>query len=177
MIQWRDKTREKGLQLADARAVRALCRQHDALFMVNDHVDLALVTGAEGVHVGQKDLPVAEVRRIAPPGFIVGASTNNAHEARVAEAAGASYIAVGDLFGTASKKGTRAASPARLAAVKAAVGLPVIGIGGINAANVAEVMAAGADGIAVIGAVCAAEDPRSAAAQLVHLIETHDRGG
>jgi thiamine-phosphate pyrophosphorylase len=123
-----------------------------------------------GVHVGQKDLPVALVRRIVPPEFIVGASTNNPDEARIAEAAGASYIAVGDIFGTASKGGTRAASPERLAEVRAAVTVPVFGIGGINFDNASQVIAAGASGVAVISAVCAGDDPRAAAAQLVSAI-------
>jgi thiamine-phosphate pyrophosphorylase len=174
MLQWRDKLRDKGLQLADAREIYELSRRHDATFVVNDHADLALALDAGtirpmelGVHVGQHDLPVAVVRRIVPAAFVVGASTNSVAEALAAAAAGASYIAVGDIFGTASKESTRAASPARLTEVRAAVSLPVIGIGGINAGNAGEVMAAGADGVAVISAVCGADDPRAAAAALV----------
>jgi len=170
MIQWRDKVRDKGEQLPDALAVHQACRVRDALFIVNDHADLALAIGGDGVHVGQKDLPVAVVRRILPPEFVIGASTNNPQEAAVAEAAGASYIAVGDIFGTATKQSTRPASPAALAAVKAAVKLPVIGIGGITAANAAAVIEAGASGVAVISAVCGADDPRAAAADLVRAI-------
>jgi thiamine-phosphate diphosphorylase len=116
------------------------------------------------------DLPVEAVRRMLPAGCIVGASTNDVDEAHAAEAAGAGYIAVGDLFGTGSKTGTRAASPERLRDVKRAVSRPVIGIGGINASNALEVMRAGADGIAVISAVCGADDPRAATAELVGLI-------
>jgi thiamine-phosphate diphosphorylase len=174
MLQWRDKRRDKGQQLPDLRAIHALCLEHAALLIVNDHADLALVLARSrggptglGVHVGQKDLPVTEVRAIVPETLILGASTNNPEEARAAAAAGANYIAVGDIFGTASKEGTRAASPERLAEVRAAVAVPVFGIGGINAANVREVMAAGAAGVAVISAVCSAEDPRAAAAELV----------
>jgi thiamine monophosphate synthase len=188
MIQWRDKTRDKGLQLPDARAIYDLCLENDAIFIVNDHADLALVLSSGfrpqspqssaqsqllGLHVGQGDLPVADVRRIVPAGFVVGASTNNVDEARKAEADGASYIAVGDIFGTASKEGTRSASPERLAEVRRAVSKPVIGIGGINAGNLHQVMAAGADGISVISAVCAADDPRAAAAELAGLIEKY----
>jgi len=175
-IQWRDKQRDKGEQLAAARAIRDLCRQHDAVFIINDHVDLMLALAAEdgagaeslGVHVGQKDLPLEDVRRIlrgAP--FVVGVSTNNPDEAANAQRNGASYVAVGDIFGTTSKQGTRAASPKRLAEVRAAVTLPVIGIGGINRSNVGQVMAAGASGVAVISAVCSAEDPEAAAHELI----------
>jgi thiamine-phosphate pyrophosphorylase len=177
MVQWRDKIRDKGLQLPEAREIYRLCREHDAIFILNDHADLALAVAAPqavvsllGVHVGQKDLPVEVIRRIVPAGFVVGASTNNALEAKAAEAAGASYIAVGDVFGTPSKQGTRAASPARLAEVKAAIRLPVVGIGGINLTNVAEVLRSGANAIAVISAVCGADDPRAAATALVEAI-------
>jgi thiamine-phosphate diphosphorylase len=174
LIQWRDKLLDKGAQLADAREVLGLCIEHEAAFIINDHADLALVLAQErsneaglGVHVGQKDLPVAAVRRIVPAGFVVGASTNNVAEAVAAAAAGASYIAVGDIFGTASKEGTRPASPARLAAVRTAISVPVVGIGGINLTNIGEVVKAGADAVAVISAVCGADDPRAASAALV----------
>ena len=176
LIQWRDKKRDKGLQLPEARAIYSLCRSHGASFIVNDHADLALIIGGDGVHVGQSDLPVAEVRRILPPEFIVGASTNTVEEARAAQAAGASYIAVGDLFGTASKGRTRPASLARLAAVKAAVDAPVCAIGGINADNVAGVVAAGTDIVAVISAVCGADDPEAAAAALAQAMRKAKAG-
>lgn len=184
LLQWRDKLRDKGEQLPELRRLYDLCRRYDAALIVNDHADLALVLapseparGAIGVHVGQKDLPPAEVRRIVPAYFLVGVSTNNRAEALRAQSDGASYIAVGDIFGTGSKQGTRAASPQRLAEVKAAVQLPVFGIGGINRDNVAEVMAAGADGIAVISAVCAAGDPEAAARELVEAMRAGRAAG
>ena len=173
MLQWRDKRREKGAQLSEARALRELCAEHGALLIVNDHADLALAAGADGVHVGQGDLPVDEVRRIVPAGFIVGASTNNVKEALAAEAAGASYIAIGSIYPTSSKEPerTRAASPERLSEVKAAVGVPVVAIGGIDASNIEDVVRAGADVVAVISAVCGADDPRAAARQLAAQFE------
>ena len=174
MLQWRDKLRDKGEQLAQARALYHLCVEHDAIFIANDHVDLAMVLddgtqsgGGIGVHVGQKDLPLTDVRRIVPPYFVVGVSTNNPDEAREAERNGATYVAVGDIFGTTAKTGTRAASPERLGQVKAAISVPVFGIGGINLSNLGQVMTAGADGISVISAVCAAPDPEAAARALV----------
>lgn len=168
LLQWRDKRRDKGEQLPKARGIRELCRAHNALFIANDHVDLALVLEADGVHLGQQDLPVETVRPLVPPGFIVGVSTNNADEARCAQTAGASYVAVGAIFPTASKapERTRPASLERLREVKAAVDLPVVAIGGITAANVDQVLEAGADAIAVISAVCAADDVRAAAREL-----------
>ncbi len=187
VLQWRDKLRDKGEQLPDAAAIFDLCRDHDAILIVNDHADLALALVADdadrqraagaaiGVHVGQKDLPLAAVRRIVPASFAVGVSTNDPDEARAAIDGGATYVAVGDLFGTATKDGTRAASPERLAEVKAAVPLPVVGIGGINLRNVERVAAAGADAIAVISAVCAADDPRKASRDLLAAFEAARR--
>jgi thiamine-phosphate pyrophosphorylase len=166
LIQWRDKARDKGEQLPRLRAVHDLCREHGALLIVNDHADLALAAGADGVHLGQKDLPAAAVRAFVPAGFIVGVSTNNVEEARRAQAEGASYVAVGALFSTASKAVTRPASPQRLREVKQAVSVPVVGIGGINEGNIDEVLAAGADAVAVISAVIGADDVREAAARL-----------
>lgn len=162
LLQWRDKTRDKGEQLADARAIAAMCRDAAVPFIVNDHADLALACGAAGVHLGQKDLPIDTVRPIVGE-RIIGVSTNNADEARAAEAAGADYVAVGAIFATATKEVTRPADLDRIRAVKAAVRVPVVAIGGINASNIASVVEAGADAAAVIGAVCAADDPRAAA--------------
>ena len=166
LLQWRDKRRDKGDQLADARAIAALCLDAGAILIVNDHVDLALACGADGVHLGQHDLPIDAARPIAGPDMIIGVSTNNANEARAAEAAGAGYVAVGAIFSTASKGNTRPADLDRIRAVKAAVGVPVVAIGGIDASNIRSVIEAGADAAAVISAVCGADDPRAAAREL-----------
>ncbi|HEY5626012.1 MAG TPA: thiamine phosphate synthase [Dehalococcoidia bacterium] len=166
LVQWRDKTREKGVQRPDVRALGKICREAGVPLIVNDHVDLALAAGADGVHVGQRDLPVADVRRIVPGSWIVGASTNNADEARAAEADGANYVSIGNLFGTTSKDDTRPATLDTLREVKAAVPVPVCAIGGIDETNVASVVAAGADMAAVISAVMGADNPRTAARRL-----------
>ena len=133
---------------------------------MNGDVDLAIAVGADGVHVGQRDMPVTEVRRLVPPQVIVGCSTNNVDEACRAERDGASYVAVGRLYPTGSKPDTRPATLDTLRAVKAAVSVPVCAIGGINQSNIDEVIAAGADMVAVIAAVVAAEDVRAAARRL-----------
>ena len=166
ILQWRDKRRDKGDQLPDAQAVRELCHEREALFIANDHVDLALALDADGVHLGQRDLPVSAARKLAPPGFIVGVSTNNVDEARQAQRDGASYTAVGSIFLSNSKGVTRPASTERLREVKAAADLPVVAIGGINSGNIDEVLATGADAVAVISAVCAADDVRAVAQEL-----------
>ena len=166
LVQLRDKGREKGLQLPVAEALARLCRERGVPFIVNDHVDLARAAGADGVHVGQKDLPVAAVRRLVPAGFIVGCSTNNEEEARRAEGEGADYVSVGRLYPTSSKGDTRPANTETIVQVRAAVSLPVCAIGGINESNIDEVIAAGAEMAAVIAAVVSAPDVREAARRL-----------
>jgi thiamine-phosphate diphosphorylase len=166
IIQWRDKTRDKGEQVPQALAIRDLCREHHALFFVNDNVDLALTLSADGAHLGQKDLPLPLVRLWLPLGFLLGMSSNTVEEAQRAEREGADYVGVGAVFPTATKDTTRPASPERLREVKAAVGVPVVAIGGINEENVDQVIAAGADAVAVISSVCLADDVEAAARRL-----------
>jgi thiamine-phosphate pyrophosphorylase len=166
LLQLRDKLSEKGRQLPLALALAAMCRDAGALFLVNDHADLALAAGAHGVHLGQQDLPVDAVRTFVPSDFIIGCSTNNPEEARQAEAARADYVSVGRLFPTGSKLNTRPATLDTLRAVRAAVSLPICAIGGINESNIDSVVAAGADMAAVIAAVVAAPDPEAAARRL-----------
>lgn len=163
VIQWRDKRRDKGDQLAEVQALRQLCDRYVALLIVNDHVDLAIAAGAGGVHVGQHDLPIGAVRRMAPAGFVVGCSTNNPDEARQAQTDGADYVAVGRVFPSTTKPDTRDATLETIRDVKAAVSIPVVAIGGITADNVDQVIAAGADAAAVITAVCEADDVEEAA--------------
>jgi thiamine-phosphate pyrophosphorylase len=156
--------------LAAAQALRRLTRDAGCLFVVNDRVDVALLAGADGVHVGQEDLPYAEVRRLVGAGRLVGVSTHTVDEARAAEAAGADYIGFGPMFPTTTKTDTR---PQRtldlLRDVKGAVGIPVVAIGGITDARIPEVRAAGADSVAVISAIMAAEDPEAATRALGRL--------
>jgi thiamine-phosphate diphosphorylase len=166
IVQWRDNTRDKGDQLPQAQAIRDLCRESGALFFVNDHVDLALALSADGAHLGQRDLPLALVRPWLPAGFLLGTSTNSVEEAQRAEYEGAAYVAVGSIFSTTSKETTRPASLEILREVKAAVSVPVVAIGGIAEGNVDSVIAAGADAVAVISAVCLADDVGAAARRL-----------
>jgi thiamine-phosphate pyrophosphorylase len=163
LVQYRDKRNDKGVQLPIVEALLARCRVAGVPLVINDHIDLALAAGADGVHVGQHDLPVAVARRLMPAGAIVGCSTNNPREAHDAEAEGASYIAVGRIFPTGSKANTRPATIDTIRQVRAAVSVPVVAIGGINLNNVDQVIDAGADAAAVIAAVDGAADVESAA--------------
>ncbi len=171
VIQLRDKTNEKGVQLALAKAMAKISSSAGATFFVNDHLDIAISSGADGVHVGQKDMPLAEVRKIAPVGLLVGVSTNNVAEAKQAEVDGADYVSVGRLFPTTSKHDTRPADLKRLQEIKRAVTVPVAAIGGINETNLASVLKYGADMAAVISAVVAQKDVRASAARLAGMFK------
>jgi len=164
ILQWRDKHREKGDQEPTARRLADLCRQYGALFFVNDHADLALAVGADGVHLGQHDLSPASARRCLPLDRLVGRSNATLEEALDSEAMGVDYVAVGSIYPTASKEPqrTRYAGLETLRRVKEAVGVPVVAIGGITPENAGEVVRAGADAVAVIRAVCSAPDPEGA---------------
>jgi len=164
--------REKALPPRDvlplARRLRAATRAAQALFLVNDRLDLALAIGADGVHLGPDDLPVDAARRIAPPGFLIGYSADTPSTARAAIAADADYIGCGTVFPTSTKKDAGSViGPEGLAAVVAAVEAPVVAIGGITPARAPEVFRAGAAGCAVVSAVMAAPDPARAVRELL----------
>lgn len=166
VIQLRDKRGSLRDLLPQARAIQALCRGRGATFIVNDRVDLALAADADGAHVGQDDLPAEAARRLLGPGRLLGISTHDAAQARVAMAAGADYIGFGPMFATGTKEtGYTPRGLAALAGIRALVGpLPILAIGGITLDNVAEVIRAGATAPAVISAVVAAPDISGAAA-------------
>ncbi|MEX0907130.1 MAG: thiamine phosphate synthase [Gemmatimonadota bacterium] len=167
-IQLRHKSASARELLGLATALRSLIDGTPALLFVNDRLDVALASGADGVHLGPDDLPVAAARRAAPPGFLIGYSTDDPALARRAEADGAAYIGCGAVFGTTTKAvGDERIGLERLAAVTAAVAIPVVGIGGITPATVHSVLRAGAAGVAVVGAVMAAADVRAAVGALL----------
>jgi len=142
-----------------------------ALLIVNDHTDIAMIAGADGVHVGPDDLGVDAVRRIAPMGFLIGASASSPEAARKAVAAGADYIGSGPAFSTPIKKEKGVIGPAGVAAVTAAVGVPVFAIGGIDETNVAQLTALGIQRLCVIRAIADAADPESAARRLRAMLD------
>ena len=167
VIQLRDKLHDKGDVLPVARRIRDLCDRHDAVFIMNDHADLAVACDAHGLHLGQHDLPVAEARAILRPYQIIGTSNALVEEAAESESLGVDYLAVGAMFPTDSKERTRPAGLSTLSAVKTTASVPLVAIGGINLANVAQVIRAGADAACVISAVVGAPDPEAAARQLI----------
>jgi thiamine-phosphate pyrophosphorylase len=149
-------------------AVVARCAPLGATCVVDDRVDLALAVGAAGVHLGDEDLPLPVARGLAPATFVVGATCRDPDAARRAEAEGATYLGVGPVYATGTKAGLPDPIGVRgLARVAAAVQIPVIAIAGVTAAQVPEVLDAGAHGIAVIGAVYGAPDPAEATRELL----------
>ena len=167
MIQLRDKEWPSGRLLPLAERLRAACAAAGATFIVNDRVDLALAVGADGVHLGQEDLPARAARPLLRPGMILGISTHSVEQARAAQADGADYVAVGSMFATTSKADFQLVGPDLLRKLRGEIRVPLVGIGGITPDNVSEVIRAGADGVAVISAVCAAADPQAAAARFL----------
>lgn len=167
-VQLRNKGDDPRELLALGRELRDLTRSHGALLFVNDRVDLALALGADGVHVGPHDLPVAAVRRLVPAGFLVGRSADDPAVARTAVADGADYIGCGTVYRTTTKRDAGDVIGLQgLAAVAAAVPVPVVAIGGITVERAAEIPTTGAAGVAVVGAVMAAEDPGAAVRRIL----------
>lgn len=159
MIQFRDKGGDLRHLYQQARAIRDLCRRHGALFIVNDRLDLTLAVEADGVHLGQEDLPPRLACPLLKPGMLLGVSTHSVEEAREAESAGADYIGFGPIYPTGTKEKSRPVVGIEgIRAVKAAVKVPLLAIGGITLERVSAVMGAGADGVAVISAIVGSKD-------------------
>lgn len=174
-IQLRDKQATARELVEHARRLLPAVHGAGALLFINDRLDVALVAGADGVHLGPDDLPVPAARRCTPPGFLIGYSTDQPELARAAERDGADYIGCGAVFGTTTKAevGDERIGTARLREVASAVRIPVIGIGGVTRDNVVQVAASGARGAAVVGAIMRAADPESEAG---FLLERFRRG-
>ena len=172
LVQLREKEWPSGRLLPMAERLRDRCRAAGATFVVNDRLDLALALGADGVHLGQDDLPPAAARPLLRPGMILGLSTHSLEQARAAQAAGAGYVAVGSMFPTGTKPDFQLVGPELIGKLRGEISVPLIGIGGITHDNVAQVIHAGADGVAVISAVCAAPDPEAATRRFLGAIES-----
>jgi thiamine-phosphate pyrophosphorylase len=172
IIQFRDKELDSRVLLDLSLQLRQLTRSHGATFIVNDRLDIALACDADGVHLGQTDLPVAVARRLMGKQAIIGSSASSPQEATAAEASGASYLGVGPIYVTGSKPDAgEAIGAAAIAQIARAVPIPLLAIGGVTCQNVAEVIAAGVDGIAVIAAVAEAPDMVAAAADLRRCVQ------
>lgn len=175
-VQLRAKSLADREHLMLAREIRRLCDRAGALFFVNDRLDIALAAGADGVHLGVDDLPLEDARRVARTGLLIGYSPETDEQSMTARDRGADYLGVGPVFGTVSK--ADAGIPIGRETIRRRIGLagiPVIGIGGITSDNAASVLETGAAGVAVVGAIMRAPDPRTAAAWLRAVVDPADR--
>jgi thiamine-phosphate pyrophosphorylase len=170
-IQLRDKVGDRRKVLETAARIQEMCSKAGSIFIVNDWVDIAALVEADGVHVGQKDIPVESARKLLSPATVIGTSNALQQEALDSESDGADYIAVGAMFPTGTKQDTRPAGVETLRKVKQSVGVPVIAIGGINKGNIAQIADAGADAVCVASAVTKANNPEAATRELVGIFE------
>lgn len=170
VIQFRDKLLSVKERYAIASRLRRICAERRVLFIVNDSLDLALAVGADGVHLGQEDLPLPAARRLAdgtaPGEFLIGRSTHSLSQALEAQQEGADYIGIGPVFATPTKPACEPVGLRLVREVTSRVQTPHVAIGGIDAGNVEQVLAAGAERVAVVRAVCGAPDVAAAARRL-----------
>ena len=171
MVQLREKHLAEDAFLAEAERFVALCREAGVISIINDNVDIAVKTGADGVHVGQEDLAAGRARELLGPDKIIGVSAHNAEEARAAQAAGADYLGVGAAFVTGTKTDAKPISRDTIRAVTAAVDIPVVAIGGIHKENILQLKGTGVDGVALVSAIFAADDIETECRELKALSE------
>lgn len=165
MVQLREKDKTPDEILAAAREIIPVCKKYGVPFIMNDSIALARAAGADGVHLGQSDVPGDNVRELAGD-LILGLSANTVESAKRAQALGADYLGVGAVFGTTTKHDARHLSPEALREITAAVDVPVVAIGGISADNILQLSGCGMQGAAVVSALFAQDDPAQAARDL-----------
>ena len=166
MVQLREKQLSEDELVAEAIQIKELCHRYEVPLIINDNVDAALKSGADGVHVGIEDAPVSEIRRRAGDDFIIGATAKTTEQAKAAEAAGADYLGVGAVFPSPTKKNAIRITPQDLREICGSVAIPAVAIGGITGDNVSEIKGGGMAGVAVVSAIFAAQDIQKAAAEL-----------
>ena len=170
-VQLREKNLDRRLFLEEAATIKELCDSFHVPFVINDDVEIALASGADGVHVGQKDMDVKEARRRLGPGKIIGVSCKTVEQAKRAEADGADYLGSGAVFGSTTKLNAKPMTKELLREITAAVDIPVVAIGGINADNAVTLKGTGIAGIAVVGAIFASADIKAAAKELAEICD------
>ena len=157
-VQLREKELDGAAFLEEAKVLAALCRRYGVPLIINDNVEVALASGADGVHVGQDDLTVEQVRRLAGGRLIVGGSAHSGEQALAAQAGGADYLGVGAVFATATKSDAHVLPRETLAEICRAVDIPVVAIGGIGEDNLLQLAGTGVDGAALVSAIFSAPD-------------------
>ena len=172
-VQLREKNLDRSLFLEEAAAIKEVCASFHVPFVINDDVEIALASGADGVHVGQKDMDVREARRRLGPGRIIGVSCKTVEQARAAEAGGADYLGVGAMYPTDTKSDTSQVTVETLRAICEAVEIPVVAIGGIRVDRIEPLRGTGADGVAVVSAIFGQPDIEAAARSLKETAEMY----
>ena len=170
-LQLREKHLSKAEFIDEARIVKRLCNKYSVPLIINDDVEVALESASDGVHIGQDDGDVAEVRKIAGSRLIIGVSVHNVEEALAAEKAGADYLGCGAVFGSATKSNVHVLPLETLKNIAAAVKIPIVAIGGINETNMMQLLGTGINGVAVISAIFGAADIESKCQELKRLSE------
>ena len=171
IVQLREKHLDEDAFLKEAERFVALCRRKGVISIINDNVEIAVRTSADGVHVGQEDLEAGRARALLGPDRIIGVSAHNVEEALAAQAAGADYLGTGAAFVTGTKTDAKPISRETIRAVTAAVDIPVVAIGGITRDNILELKGCGLDGVAVVSALFAQPDVKAAAEEMLRLSE------
>ena len=166
IIQLREKKLDDDSFVKEAVQVRALCHKYNVPLIINDNVDVAIKSGADGVHVGIEDAPVAEIRKRVSADFIIGATCKTVEQAKIAEAAGADYMGVGAVFPSPTKTNAVRITNEQLREILSSVSIPAVAIGGISYDNVCEIKGSSVSGVAVISAIFGAEDIEKATALL-----------
>ena len=158
MVQLREKKLDDDSFVKEAVQVRALCHKYNVPLIINDNVDVAIKSGADGVHVGIEDAPVAEIRKRVSADFIIGATCTTVEQAKIAEAAGADYMGVGAVFPSPTKTNAVRITNAQLREIVSAVSIPAVAIGGISYDNVCQIKGSSVSGVAVVSAIFGSED-------------------
>ena len=166
IVQLREKKMDEDTFVKEAIEVRALCHKYNVPLIINDNVDVALKSGADGVHVGIEDAPVAEICKRVSDDFIIGATCKTVEQAKIAEAAGADYMGVGAVFPSPTKTNAVRITNEQLREIVSSVSIPAVAIGGINYDNVCEIKGSSVSGVAVVSAILGAEDIEKATALL-----------
>ncbi len=166
IIQLREKNLDTDAFVQEAIKVKEICRRYSVPLIINDSVEVALKSGADGVHVGIEDAPVNDIRKAVPEGFIIGATAKTVEQAQNAEKYGADYLGVGAVFPSPTKKNAIRITKEQLKEIRSSVSIPTVAIGGITYENMTELSGSGVDGIAVVSAVFAAGDIQKAAFRL-----------
>ena len=172
IIQLREKNLDEDSFVAEAIQVRDLCHKYNVPLIINDNVEVALKSGADGVHVGIEDAPVAEIRQHVPADFIIGATCKTVEQAKIAEAAGADYMGVGAIFPSPTKTNAVRITNEQLREIVSSVAIPAVAIGGISYDNVCEIKGSSVSGVAVVSAIFGAEDIEKATALLKERVKT-----